>query len=44
MKALKIIGIVLAVFLGIVILLGLIAPKDYDMKRSSLIRRAILPP
>jgi effector-binding domain-containing protein/uncharacterized protein YndB with AHSA1/START domain len=37
MKALKIIGIVLAVIIAIVIVLGIIAPKDFNIHRETVI-------
>lgn len=37
MKALKIIGIIVAVLIAIVVVLGLVAPKDIDVSRSTVI-------
>jgi len=37
MKALKTVGIILAALIGLVLLLGLIAPKNFDLERSVVI-------
>jgi len=37
MKALKMVGIILAAFIGLILIVGLIAPKNFDLERSVVI-------